>query len=88
MTTEPPARFTRQPEAMEALATERDELLARLHEEQAAFDEAEAELLRRAGRIKAQEQELSIAWHRVATLEERLEYERMPLLRRIFRRSP
>ncbi|MEA2366288.1 MAG: hypothetical protein QOE69_1413 [Thermoleophilaceae bacterium] len=88
MTTDPPARFSRESHAPEAPASERDQLLTRLHEEQAAFDEAEAELLRRAGRIKALEQELSIAWHRVELLQEQLDYERMPRRRRMFRRQP
>ncbi|HEV7846561.1 MAG TPA: hypothetical protein VGO83_09915 [Thermoleophilaceae bacterium] len=88
MTTDPPARFSRESHAADALATERDQLLTRLHEEQAAFDEAEAELLRRAGRIKALQQELSIAWHRVELLQEQLEYERLPRRRRLFLRRP
>ena len=64
---------------------ERDELLARLQEEQIIADNMEAELDFSTRRIRALEQELQVASQRVEILEEQLQ-EREPLRRRLFRR--
>ncbi len=65
---------------------ERDELLARLREEEIVADNMEAELAVTARRLRALEQELLLAWQRVELLEEQLQYKREPLRRRAFRR--
>jgi septal ring factor EnvC (AmiA/AmiB activator) len=86
--TEKPQRFRRDETVTPAIASELDELRAQLEAEQTAYDDVEAELIRTSGRLRALEQEVRVAWARVAMLEKELAYERLPRHRRIMRRRP
>jgi chromosome segregation ATPase len=84
--TDRPQRFSREEERAEDVPAELQGLRDQLEAEQAALDEADGELRRRARRIRALEQELNIAWNRVEVLQEELEHERSSRLHRVFRR--
>ena len=74
--------------ALDALRDERNLLAVHLHGERLTVEALQAERSEATAKIKALEQELRLAWHKVETLERLLEWERRPLHRRALGRRP